>query len=167
MLKRINGIKGNSGFQLVELLVVVALITILAAIGVPAIVGQMSHLRLSRSTRDMATELNAARLRAIAQNTKYRVSFTFPDSYLLQKWDKASGTWVNETSHTTRTVESGISIISPGASFITEFYPNGTARDGSGGSPSSICIDNPAKAGDRMKITVTGSTGMITVQTGC
>lgn len=161
MLNRINGLKRNSGgFQLVELLVVVALITILVAISVPSVVGQLGHLRLSRSTRDMATELNAARLRAIAQNTKYRVSFTVPDSYLLERWEKATGTWENEATHPARTVEAGISIISPGANFITEFSPNGTA------TPNSICINNSAGTNDRMKITVSG-TGMIKVQTGC
>lgn len=168
MLKRLNELKGNSrGFQLVELLLVISLISILIAIGVPSLVGQMNHIRLSRSTRDVATELNAARLKAIAQNTKYKVSFTLPGSYLLQKWDKTTSTWVTETTHTTRTIEAGISIISPGANFTTEFYPNGTAKDGGGGSPSNICIDNPASSGDRMKITVSGSTGMITVDTGC
>lgn len=164
MLKRINDLKRSSGgFQLVELLVVIALISILLAIGVPSLVGQLGHLRLSRSTRDMATELNAARLRAIAQNTNYRVSFTVPGSYLLQRWN---GAWANEPTHTTRTVEAGISIISPGADFSTIFSPNGTARDGGGGAPNSICINNPAGTNDRMKITVSG-TGMITVSTGC
>jgi Tfp pilus assembly protein FimT len=158
MLNRINELKRNSGgFQLVELLVVVALITILVAISVPSVVGQIGHLRLSRSTRDMATELNAARLRSIAQNRKYRVSFTVPDSYLLQKLD---GGWVNEPTHPARTVEAGISIISPGANFITEFSPNGTA------TPNSICINNSGGTNDKMKITVSG-TGMIKVQTGC
>lgn len=161
MLKRISELKRNSGgFQLVELLVVIALISILLAMGVPSLVGQLGHLRLSRSTRDMATELNAARLRAIAQNTKYRVYFTVPDSYLLKRWEKATGTWVNESTHTTRTVEAGISIISPGADFSTEFSPNGTA------TPNSICINNAAGTNDKMKITVSG-TGMIQVQTGC
>ncbi|MBI5467515.1 MAG: prepilin-type N-terminal cleavage/methylation domain-containing protein [Deltaproteobacteria bacterium] len=168
MLKRINELKRNSGgFQLVELLIVIALISILLAIGVPSIVGQLGHLRLSRSTRDMATELNAARLRAIAQNTNYRVSFTVPGSYLLQRWDKTTSTWVNESTHTTMTVEAGTGIISPGAGFSTVFSPNGTARDGGGGVPNSICINNSAGTNDRMKITVEGPTGMIKVLTGC
>ncbi len=169
MLKTMNRLKNSTGgFQLVELLVVIALILILSVIAVPAIIGQIGHLRLSRSTRNLATELNAARLKAIAQNTKYRVSFTLPaSSYLLEKWDKVAGTWGSEPGHSTKNVEAGISIITPGASFITEFYPNGTSKDGGGGLPNSICIDNPSSAGDRMKITIAGSTGMINILTGC
>lgn len=169
MLKTMNRLKNSTGgFQVVELLIVIALISIMLAIGVPAIVGQIGHLRLSRSTRNMATELNAARLKAIAQNTKYRVSFTLPaSSYLLTKWDKGTGTWGSELGHPTKNVEAGISIITPGANFITEFFPNGTSTDGAGGLPNSICIDNSSVAGDRMKITISGSTGMINIFTGC
>jgi len=168
MLKRINGLKGNNGgFQLVELLIVIALISTLLAIGVPALVGQIGHIRLRSSTRDMATELGAARLKAIAQNTKYRISFSVPDSYVLTKWDKTISSWVSEPNHSTLTTSAGIVILTPAANFITEFYPNGTAKDGGGGLPNTICINNSGAVNDRMNITVAGSTGMIKVQTGC
>ncbi|MBI5588511.1 MAG: prepilin-type N-terminal cleavage/methylation domain-containing protein [Deltaproteobacteria bacterium] len=166
MLMRLNDIaRGNRGFQLVELLVVIALISILVAIGVPTIVDQIRHLRLSRSVRDLATELNAARLKAIAQNTKYRVSVTLPNTYLLQKWDTTTSSWVNDPSHGIKTIEPGINISNPAVNFIPVFYPNGTATVVD--IPNGICMDNPSWTNDKMKITVQGPTGMITITTGC
>src|SRR3990170_7992876 len=79
--ERIYMLKRHSkGFSLVELLIVVALIGILMAIGTPYIVSQLSHIRLSRSVRDAATELNAGRLKAIAHNRLMAVDFTGGDT---------------------------------------------------------------------------------------
>lgn len=172
MLMRMNDIaRGNRGFQLVELLIVIALISILATIGVPAILGQMRHLRLSRSVRDLATELNAARIRAIAQNTRYRVSVTqgTPDVYVLQTYTLTlvnnvwtpTGPWAAVPGHGQKSVEAGIDISAPAGDFLVEFYPNGMA------TAASICLGDTASATDKMKITVQNSTGMITVTTGC
>lgn len=148
----------SKGFNLVELLLVISLIGAMIAIAAPSIISQMSHIKLTRSVRDVATELNAARFKAIAKNDSYRVNFT-GSSYQLQ-FDNA-GSWTNEPSRAARTLESGIAITSPGASFQVQFNANGSAN------ATSICINNTQQANDRMKITVTGSTGMIRVETGC
>lgn len=160
------GIGDSKGLTLVELLVVLALMAAISIIAIPAITSQMNHLRLTRSVREVSVELQAARLKAISMNTRYRVSFTLnagstPDNYQLYFYNTTTGNWENDTSRTLRSLEQGVNISSPGASFTTDFYPNGTA------TASSICIENTATAGDRMKITVQSSTGMITVSTGC
>lgn len=155
----------SKGFSLVEVLVVVAIMAAIAVIGIPAVVSQLSHLRLTRSVRDVSTELQAARLKAIAQNTRYKVEFvvnsgvTPPDTYTLFRY--SGGAWAEDPGRVTGELAGAISISTPVSDFTTEFYPNGTA------TATSICIENTAKTNDRMKITVQGSTGMITVQTGC
>ncbi len=150
----------EKGFSLVELLIVIALVAVLMAIGTPYIVSQISHVRLTRSVRDTVTELNAARLKAIAENMLMRVEFTGGDTYNLTYYDPDSGTWEDHVKRSVRTLESGISITAPGAAFNVQFAPNGAA------TATTICVNNPQIAGDRMRITVSGL-GMINVQNGC
>lgn len=159
-------VRNSKGFSITELIIVIALIGIFVAIAAPSIVTQITHLRLTRSVRDVVTELNAARFKAIAKNTRYQVEFTVnsgatpPDSYQLQSWNGAA--YVDEPGRAAGQLGDGISITSPGGStFDVEFYPNGAA------TAASICIDNTKKANDRMKITVKSATGMIQVVTGC
>lgn len=160
--KRAGG--GSRGYSLVELLVVLGLAATLLAIGVPALIGQIKHLRLTRSVRDIAVELNAARLRAIAQNTRYRVSFTLNaaptvDTYRLQYFDNASSTWINETTHETKEVEPGIDIVDPNSSFTVDFWPQGRGTD------EEICVQNTAS--DKMTVDVELAMGRITIENGC
>ncbi len=159
--KRAGG--SSRGYSLVELLVVLGLAAILLSIGVPALIGQMNHLRLTRSVRDIAIELNAARLKAIAHNNRYNVHFTLNaapavDTYRLQYFDGAAD-WIDEPTHETKEVEPGIDIVSPGASFDIDFWPQGK------GTAKSICVQYTAS--DRMKIDVTEAVGRITIENGC
>ena len=158
-------IKDDSGISLAELLVVIALMGVITVIAVPAIVGQMSHLRLTSSVRDISTELNAARLKAISNNTMYRVQFTLSssvaDTYRLYVYDASADSWSAETSRTTRSLEGGINISTPSADFNVDFRPNGSSTG------ASICVDNTGTSGDRMEVTAQTSTGMITITTGC
>lgn len=153
----------SRGYSLVELLVVLGLAATLLAIGVPALIGQMNHLRLTRSVRDIAIELNAARLKAIAQNNRYNVHFTLnaapaADTYRLQYFDGATD-WIDEPTHETKEVEPGIDIVSPGASFDVEFWPQGRGTD------KEICVQNTAS--DKMTVDVELVMGRITIENGC
>jgi prepilin-type N-terminal cleavage/methylation domain-containing protein len=157
----------NKGFSIVEVLIVMTLIAVLASVGIPAMLGRMSHVRLKRDARTIFTELNAARLKAIVKNTKYRVEFTVPDTYSLSVW--SSGSWADDATQPTKTLLDGIDIISPGADFMVYFFPNGTATNMD--SPTAvdvdICVSNTTDANDRMELEVDGSTGKVTIKTGC
>lgn len=158
--------KGPKGFTLVEVLVVVALIATMLAIGVPSMISQMSHLRLTRSVREVSVELSAARLKAIAFNRRVRVAFNVYggsplDDYRINLYDSGTSTWSADATRPLIRLKSAIRITSPGASFNVDFFANGTA------TPTTICITNTAKTGDKMKVTVQGSTGMVTITTGC
>ncbi|MBI5493323.1 MAG: hypothetical protein HY893_10380 [Deltaproteobacteria bacterium] len=154
----------QKGFSIAEILVVMGLAATIIAIGAPALIREMSHLRLKRSVMDVSTELNAARMKAIANNTKYRVEFTLnaaptPDTFKLAYYDTGTSTWVPDPKHATKGVEPGIDITSPNADFQVEFYPTGT------GTNKDICLQNTAT--DRMKVSVEFAVGKITVDTGC
>lgn len=164
----------SRGFSIVELLVVIALMAAIVLVGLPAIVSQVQHMRLTRSVRNVTTELNAARLKAIARNTKYRVDFTQNaapaiDTYRLALWNTSTAAWENDATHAPREIEGGVNFASPTTNFSVYFYPTGlsSSADNATATTSTICIENTSSTIDRMEITVQGTTGMISVTTGC
>lgn len=61
-------IKRNSGFTLMEMMMVVAIITISAAVTGFSLKSMLPDLRLSQAARDLKSDLNMARLRAVREN---------------------------------------------------------------------------------------------------
>lgn len=166
MQDRAVPVKNQKGFSLVEVLVIIGIASVMIAISMPSIISQITHLRLTRSVRNVVTELNAARLKAIAQNKSFQVEFTVnagttpPDTYQLKSY--TGGAWVVEPDRALGRLEPGISITSPGGpTFSADFNANGSA------SSTIICVNNAEKTNDRMKITVKTATGRILVETGC
>jgi Tfp pilus assembly protein FimT len=97
---------GTRGASLLEVLAATAIGMTLLAIGVP----QMSRLRgpyaLSSATRQVATDMQTARLRAIARNARYRVNFNAAaETYVLER----------ETSPNTFVAEGGTQKLPAGA----------------------------------------------------
>jgi type II secretory pathway pseudopilin PulG len=68
-------IRHSGGYTLTELLVLVGIIGIVLGTGVPSFFSALPSLRLSSAARQVATDLHLARIRAIAQNTSYTVTF--------------------------------------------------------------------------------------------
>lgn len=81
--KKKIGLK-KSGFTLLELVLVIALAMTLMAIAVPNFFSWLPTLRLSAATRQIFMDLRAARMKAIAQNANFQVSFS-GSSYVIQK----------------------------------------------------------------------------------
>ena len=74
MVKR----SGHSGFSLIELLMVVALVGIVAVIGLP-LLGQISGtIQLGEAARQLERELQSARMTAVSANQPVRVMFNCP-----------------------------------------------------------------------------------------
>lgn len=66
------------GFTLLELLVVVAVISIVGAIAVPAITSTSAQMRLSNSARQVERVLHTARMKAVRSDRVMRVRFNCP-----------------------------------------------------------------------------------------
>src|SRR6478672_6010068 len=64
-----------AGFSLVELMVVVAIIGAMAAVGLPAVGRYVRNFRIKGATQAVAMEINVARSKAITKNVNLGVVF--------------------------------------------------------------------------------------------
>jgi prepilin-type N-terminal cleavage/methylation domain-containing protein len=67
--------KKTSGFTLMELMVVIAITAILAAIAIPNLISWRSNYQLRGSAREVQSAINGARLAAIKENALVTVTF--------------------------------------------------------------------------------------------
>jgi prepilin-type N-terminal cleavage/methylation domain-containing protein len=116
----------RSGFTLIELTVVIVLLALLAAVGIPNFLSWLPKYRLRCAARDLYSNLQLAKMSAIKVNKDCRVNYyKNPDRYtvdLLNKTmrlsDYKSGIMFQGPSHQTFAV-----------STIT-FNPRGTGNSG-------------------------------------
>jgi Tfp pilus assembly protein FimT len=91
----------NHGFTMIELMLVVTGIIILSAIAIPSVTGLARSFRIAGDTRDIAAQLNVARIRAAANFTHARVYIDLTrNTFQLEVWNKAGGCWVADSDPT-------------------------------------------------------------------
>ena len=149
------------GVTLVELVVVFVIIAFLAVLMVPNIGAWLPTYRLRNATREVASILRTAQMRAVSRNVQYRVNFNTadvgaatPPRYVLQRFDSGGATFVNDGA--VQTLPTGITISS-------NLLPNARAvfNADSTSSGGSLTLQN-AK-GSTKTITLTTVTGRVNV----
>ena len=66
----------NKGFSLLELIVVIAIIALMAAIGIPNFIDWLPKRRLSNATQMVFSDLSSARMKAVTMNRRVKVFFS-------------------------------------------------------------------------------------------
>ena len=129
--------RDNSGFTVMELMVTIGIASILMTIAMPQFFATLPRQRLTDAARQVATDLHQVRMKAIAQNIPYQVSFS-TTSYVLQR---CNGSCVNEGGSIQ--LPQGISVT---ASAAPQFQPRGTAASATtitlsnGSSTKRVCV---------------------------
>jgi Tfp pilus assembly protein FimT len=109
----------SHGFSMIELMLVVIGIIILSAIAIPSVTGLARSFRIGGDTREIAAQLNLARLRAAADYTHARVYVNLSaNTYHLEVWNKASACWQTfEDSNSCTQITSPVVPLAPGDTF--------------------------------------------------
>lgn len=170
----------QKGMTLIELIIVVVIMGLMFILSTTFLTTTTSHAKVKSAARDVATELQMARMKAIYRNMEYRVNLTLTagttteDTYIFQCKKvnagdtscSATGSWYADPERLTMS-SSAIKI--PLAVNVTdtngnsgtvtvEFNPNGTS------STAGLCFINrdiTTSPLDVIKLCVSSSTGRV------
>lgn len=141
--------RGAFGFTVLELIVAIAVATIVMGIAIPSLLAWLPTLRLSSAARQVATELQLARMKAISQNAKFRVTFvgSIPGATSYQLEKDSGGTFITDSGPFT--LPQGITVSALSAQ--SEFQPRGTAN-----TASTITLRNGNSETKNVQVAVVG-----------
>ena len=133
----------ESGFTLVELMVVVVIIGIMAGIGIPSFIKILPRMRLNNTTMVLSNEIAVARMRAISKSSEFNITFdTDKDSYTLHRYTMTAlgppAVW--EWANLGTTFIEGTDLVS-----VTNFDPVGTVMITSAMGLVNVKLDTVAE----------------------
>ena len=120
--------KKQSGFTLIEMMVVIAVFAIVAAIAIPNFMSLLPGMRLNGAARQVMGDLMAARMNAVKLNKDTKVTFKDND-YEYEVWyDENSDGKEDASEITTKNIQTNYHDVTLGSNINPIFYPRGTAN---------------------------------------
>lgn len=144
---RCRTIGGLKGFTLLEVLVALALFTILAAFSIPHWGTLLPTYRLRSAARQLRSELNRIKMQAASETARFRLVFSASE-YSVERHNSTTYRPIGGG----RSLPKGIDIRSATRSSLG-FTPRGTATPGTGGT---VKLCNSKDVGTNVVLSSTG-----------
>ena len=155
---------GEKAFTLIEIMIVLAVLGVLAAIAGPSFRKSVPRVKLRSAAQQLASDLQLTRLKCISGNYKSQIVFNTGTSKYTRYLDSdRDGTFESgEEDITNRTLPKGISFVVASTAANVTFDPTGTADDGSGLSTDiTVTLTNTNSPPDSRQITVNRTMGIV------
>jgi len=142
------------GFTLTELMITLGVFAILLAVAVPTLKDWLPRYRLKAAARQIASDMQLARYRAIATNVRHGVYFDATKiTYKVYSDDNGNANFDSGEEEKTVTLENVTCTTAPQT---INFLPTGTA------TADTVTIENTK--GQASSIVVLGTTGRIRIE---
>ena len=110
-----------------EMMIVIAVLAIIAAIAAPNFQTYMAQRRLNGAARLVMTDLMDARMKAVSENNQFKVFFLDTHQYKVLDDENNNGTEDTGETSVTKDIQSNYPGVTLSASAHPIFYPRGTA----------------------------------------
>jgi prepilin-type N-terminal cleavage/methylation domain-containing protein len=144
----------NTGFSLVEMLLAIAMVSILGAVALPSLAKDAAPFRAQAAGREVYAALQEGRQQAITRSTSTRFRVVDDSSYLLE-WNDA-GTW--RTIRGPMPLDPNVRLVSSAGDLT--FGPRGTL------APASMLTVSDVQHPEHSLVLDIVATGLIRIQKG-
>jgi type IV fimbrial biogenesis protein FimT len=130
--------KNPSGFTLIELVVVLTVIAVMAAVATPNIMRYMSRVRLGGASRLIMSDMMWARMQAVTQQNEFRIFFLNENQYVILDDDDNDGKMDSGEWQKTKSIKKLYHDVRMRSNVDPIFFPRGNASMG------AVMVENPA-----------------------
>jgi type IV fimbrial biogenesis protein FimT len=155
----------RKGITFIELIIVLVIICIGAALMVPGFGAWVPHYRLKSAARDIVSVMRTAQIKAVSNNIRYGVAFDTANRQ-FQLYRNSGGLADFQVDGAANDLPSGVTLSNlaglvtdgPGGLPFVRFFPDSTASVADG----TITLTNTKNM--QKAVRIRGSTGKITIQ---
>jgi len=171
-LPRSHDRRGESGYSLIELAVVLVLLGLVVTIGMPAMQDWLERYRVRTAAQALASDMQLQRMRAVSRNRRFSIAFDVANStYTMWEGDPVNGLTTQMTPVPTG-MPMGVTFTGAGdpvevtwqgnADFAV-FHPDGSVNDRLA-QDDTITLTNAI--GDAFRVVINQVTGRVQVLEG-